>query len=277
MTNAIDFYIPFRYIHRNRLKQWQKIVSWWILMILPTATYFLSWASSDMCHNLLNYILLLLMVVMYYELGYIYNDAITTIKEEHPTMRLSAEMLQYGRQHIGIIYFVRLLLVLTLMFALGYLNQWQEWIIITLVWVLLLQPIFLIYNTLRYQKAVFFYPILVSWRYLSFIWIGLHHWGWTDACFLLLLSYPLEISIERFSMPQHRFDWLRHIIPDEEAKLHFRVIYYICTVSISAIIIGCKQLPIIWILPFAFLFFYRMIIWTMSSKKPPLNANYKNK
>lgn len=238
-----------------------------MLMILPTATYFLSLAPSDGGCKLLNYVLLLLIVVMYYELGYIYNDAITTQSEEHPTMRLSADMLQYGRQHIGIIYLVRLVLVLTLMCVLGYLNQWQEWVIITLVWVLLLQPVFLIYNTLRNQKAVFFYPILVCWRYLSFIWIGLHQLGWMDACFLLLLSYPLEISIERFSMPQRRFDWLRPIIPNEEAKLRFRVIYYFWAVGMSWIIIDVHQLPLIWLIPCGFLLLYRLLIWIYTSMK----------
>ena len=267
MTRAIDFYLPFRYLHRIRLKQWPKIISWWLLMILPTATYFMFFATNEWRYNILNYILLLLVVVMYYELGYIYNDTITTRSEEHPTMRLSAEALQYGRQHIGIIYLVRMLFVLSLMFVLGYINQWQEWIIITLIWVLLLQPIFMVYNTLRNQKAVFFYPILVSWRYLSFIWVGIHQSCWADACFLLLLSYPLEISIERFSMPKRRMRWIRDILPNENAKLWFRVLYYICTICISAIMIWCKQLPIIWILPFVCLIIYRLLIWIHLSHK----------
>jgi len=262
MNNDISiFYIPFRYLHRVRLKSLPKIISWWFLMVLPTAFFYCMLAPSPLqVTNLVSYILLLLLVVIYYELGYMHNDTYATKREQQPTLRLSPEQTQYLYQHTPIIMAVRMAIVLILALIYGQINHWTSNILITLTGVFMLLPLFLFYNSVRGKKAVFCYPVLISWRYILFLlpFIG-HGWWWTAVC-LLLLSYPIAIGIERYSMPHYRFPFMQRFIPSESAKPRFRMVYYVTTTIVLLFICLGGKIPVIWLLPFVVLLIYRTLL-----------------
>jgi len=222
--------------------------------MVPTLGYSLLLQQTIHWTTIWSYVLLAIAVVSYYELGYIFNDTYTTKRELRPTIRLSERQSAYVYQHVSSIVATRLVWVLGLLCTYGIFNSWSGNSILTIFGVLLLIPIFSLYNHLRGLPAVLFYPVLVGWRYVVFL---LPVWGndhWLAVATLLLLSYPIEIGIERYSMPQHRYGWMATIIPDEQSKQKFRAYYYLT--------ILCVLLPIwlhhpAWCIPILCIGIYR--------------------
>jgi len=254
-TDTSIFYIPTAYLHRIRLcRNTGKIISWWGLLMVPTLGYSLLLQQTIHWTTIWSYALLAIAVVTYYELGYIFNDTYTTKRELQPTIRLSERQSAYFYRHMSSIVAIRLVWVFGLLCTYGILNSWSGNSILTIFGVLLLIPIFSLYNHLRNLPAVLFYPVLVGWRYVVFL---LPVWGndyWWIVATLLLLSYPIEIGIERYSMPQHRYGWMATIIPDEQSKQKFRAYYYLT--------ILCVLLPVwlhhpAWCIPILCIGIYR--------------------
>lgn len=233
------FYIPCAYLHRVRLGSTHgRILSWWFLLIVPTMGYGLLMLPALSWSAIGSYMLLLMAVVPYYELGYMYNDTFTTRREANPTRRLSNEQTSYFYQHVAAIVGCRMLWVFGMLGLYGMLSSWSSLSLVTMGAVLLLQVIFAIYNRIRGLAAVCFYPVLISWRYLVFLLPcgGSEHFALGVG--LCLLAYPLEISIERFSMPRKRYGIMAVILSSEAAKTGFRAYYYA--------VIGLLLLPL-WI------------------------------
>lgn len=222
------FYIPTAYLHRVRLdSNFGKVLSWWFLLIVPTMGYYLLLLPIPSLTSIGSYLLLLGAVVPYYELGYMFNDTYTTRRETTPTLRLSEAQTGYFYQHAGLIVGLRMVWVLGLLCLFGELNAWICNSIITIVATLMLLPIFAIYNRIRGLAAVCFYPILICWRYLVFLLPAIGEESFGIGMLLTILSYPLLISIERYSMPNHRYGWMAKILPNEESKQTFRTVYYV--------------------------------------------------
>ncbi|MGM9810084.1 MAG: hypothetical protein ACI30J_04365 [Paludibacteraceae bacterium] len=262
------FYLPFAYLYGVRMHSIGKFVSWCFLLLVPSLTYFyLSLpAETPLCTTALSYLLLWCSIIPYYELGYMYNDTYTTRKEEKPSLRLTDAQTAYFYQHTKSIYILRLLWVVALLAALGTLNLWQTNSLLTIVWVLLLLPVFQVYNHIRGLKAVLFYPVLVSWRYIPFLLYGYGATHWWALLLLMLFSYPVEISIERFSMPRHRYPWIRRLIPDEPSKAKFRCGYYIVCTLLATLLIYSFSLPYIALIPYLIFAIYRIVICTYTLK-----------
>ena len=268
-ANDIDtgigiFYIPFAYLYHVRLRKVDKLLSWIGLLLLPTLSYFVFSLPDTYSTGVQigSYILLWLMIVPYYELGYMYNDTYTTQHESAPSLRLNTVLTDYFYRHVGKIYLTRLVYVLCLLLAFEWLNSWSAQAVLAGGWTALLLPVFQVYNHIRGLKAVCLYPILVSWRYVPFLLYhyGSQHW-WTLLAFLLL-TYPIEISIERFSMPKHRYKGIRWLIPDEAAKQSFRVWYYAICIVVLSVICPLLTIPHTALLPFYALYLYRFLrLW----------------
>ena len=258
------FYIPFAYLFRVRMRSVGKFVSWCFLLLVPTLTYFfLSLPiETPLWTAILSYLLLFCSIVPYYELGYMYNDTYTTRQEEKPSLRLTNAQTAYFYQHIRSIYILRLLWTFALLATLGTINHWQTNSILTIAWVLLLLPVFQVYNHIRGLKAVLFYPVLVCWRYIPFLLYGYSSANWWALLLLLLFAYPVEISIERFSMPRHRYPWIRRLIPDEPSKAKFRCSYYVVCTILATILIYDNSLPYIALIPYIVFTIYRIVIYT---------------
>lgn len=263
------FYIPFAYLYGVRMRSVGKFVSWCFLLLVPTLSYFyLSLpAGTAPWTAILSYLLLWFSIIPYYELGYMYNDTYTTHREDNPSVRLTAAQTSHFYKHVGPIYTLRFLWVFVLLIALGCINSWRPSLIFTIGWVLLLLPVFQVYNHIRGLKAVLFYPILVSWRYIPFLLYGYgsHHW-WT-LLLLLLFSYPAEISIERFSMPKHRYKWIRKLIPDETSKAKFRCGYYIVCTLLATLLVHNASISYIALIPYIVFAIYRILIYANSKRE----------
>lgn len=189
------FYIPFVYYYVVRLGTIPKLLSWMLIFIFPTAWYTAmpGWA----------YLAMLVSLFTIYELGYIQNDTEAITHENHPTIRLYPQNMDYYHSHKWSIVAVRVLIGLPFLPVL---------------------LLFMAYNKVRDPRlSPLLYPVLVCSRYLPLVLYradSLH-------IVLLLLSFPLINAIERFSMPKYRFPLMRNILPSEQSKTYFRAIYYI--------------------------------------------------
>lgn len=251
------YYIPCAYLHSVRLQgSIGRILSWWFLMLVPTLGYYLLALPERTFSAVGQYALLLLAVVPYYELGYMLNDTFATRRETHPSLRLSETQTAYFYQHTARIVGLRIAWTAALLGLYGFLGAWSPATLLTLLGVALLLPVFCLYNRVRGLAAVVFYPVLISWRYLVFL---LPLWG--TPCFLLsvlltFLSYPLLISLERYSMPQRRYGVMARLLPNEASKQTFRAAYYILLLLFLTPL--WRHFPA-WSLPIALLSIYRSV------------------
>lgn len=259
------FYLPAAYLHRVRLaSHLGRIVSWWFLLVVPTLGYYLLALPAPTPMTIASYLVLLLAVVPYYELGYMFNDTFTTRREKEPTLRLTEAQSAYFYRHVGLIVGARMAWVLGLLCLFGYLNAWSTAALLTILGVVLLLPVFCLYNRLRNLAAVVFYPVLICWRYGVFLLPAIGSADFGVCLFLTTLSYPLEISLERYSMPRRRYGIMARLLPDEQAKQGFRAAYY--GILLLALLPLWCYAPML-SLPIAVLAIYRLIRYCLTKTK----------
>lgn len=221
------FYIPTLYLFKVRHEgNFWKLLSWWFLLIVPTLGYTLLIDDSVGLTGLTRFFILAFAVVSYYELGYMQNDTLSLSREKDPTIRLKDEEYDYCLVHITNIVVTRLFFVALLLLLYVMISPRGLALVMTIILFLILLPVFCMYNNIRGLASVIIYPILVSARYLVLICPCVGKQNFWMITLLLLLSYPIEIGIERFSMPKKRFGLMARIIPDEESKARFRAFYY---------------------------------------------------
>lgn len=229
------FYIPTLYIFKVRLERnIKRLLSWWFLLLVPTLGYTVLIDDSIGLMGLLRFLILVFSVVSYHELGYIQNDTQSISREKNPTIRLNNEDLNYCLTHMSHIFATRLVFVALLMIVYVTISPCGVALNVTLLSFLTLLPIFVLYNNLQGLTSVLFYPILVSARYLVLISPCIGSQDLWLITLLLLLSYPIEIGIERFSMPKKRYGFMGRIIPDEKSKARFRALYYLVVLILLA-------------------------------------------
>lgn len=263
------FYLPFAYYYQVRLGTIGKLLSWGLIYLLPTFFYSalmsggLSWAF------LLDYILLLVAVFSLYEVGYIFNDTFATQREEDPAIRLYSNNLDYFYRHYRLIFGVRIVPAICLLGCLLILHPTPLWLITTLLAVLIL-PLFLGYNLCRSRYNVFLYPLLVFSRYLPFV-LPYATTGNAWNILWLFLSFPLLNALERFSMPRYRYPILRLLMPTEDSKSLFRVVYYTLLSGIATLIMVLLQEGILPLIPIYILGIYRIGVYLLTRFYHPKN------
>ena len=270
IPNAV-FYIPFGYFYTVRLGSVWKLLSWMLVYIMPTAFYAAlphtgSWGSFGLC-----YLLVLLAVFCLYECGYIYNDTVSIHKEAHPAIRLYPDNFAHFHKYRHLIFGVRFIYSLLALGGLWLVSGDGLAVLRVGASIGLMCVLFAIYNAWRNRYNVWLYPFLVCSRYVPFMLLNPHE---PIIWWMLFLSYPLEISLERFSMPVYRWPLMRTLIPKESTKTLFRVGYYsLITVIAIPLCVSTTKIPEA-ILPVLMLWVYRFILLFWVKTHQP--ANYLN-
>ena len=262
------FYIPFAYYAVVRAGTLPKMLSWLLIYVMPTFAYGEFAANGVTISYCINYLLLLISVFCIYETGYIHNDTFAIRKETQPALRLYDENMEHFFAHWKLIFGLRMLYAAIALGVFLWYNHFSTEAVITVFCVLLIIPVFLIYNAWRNPYNAFFYPILVFSRYLPFLLPYRPEW---HIVLLLFLSFPFCNMLERFSMPRHRFSVMRVFIPTEESKTLFRVVYYLV---VMAGLLGCylwREYDTLLLIPISILFFYRLFVFFIVRRKTPRN------
>ena len=266
ISNAV-FYIPFGYYYVVRLGTLQKLLSWLLIYIMPTAFYSFMTYEGAVVPFVLNYLLLLTATFSLYELGYILNDTVAIRYEEQPAIRLYPNNFEHFSRYARLIVLARFSYAI-LALALLYLINASLFTLPLVANILAIPVIFAIYNSWRSKYNVWLYPLLVFSRYLPFMLLyridGL-------AILLLFLAFPLLNMLERFSMPRYRFPLMRMLIPTEESKTMFRVGYYAVLLLILTILYILAIIQYTLILPVLILFVYRIALAYWVRNHQPTN------
>lgn len=256
-TNLL-FWIPMQYNFTIRLKNnLQKIISWLFINLFPTSYYALVDFENITTKTIIILITFTTSFFYLYEFGYIQNDLISTKKEKNPTERLSPSQKKYASENYNFIKYWRILIFVISALIIFFLSPTKNTIIaisISFICIILFQ----IYNNWRSLYNAFLYFWLVACRFLPFIFIFNNNSKQIILySILILLIYPLEIGIERFSMPKYRYPIISQIIPSEKSKTIFRFIYYLVITTILSLIIGFNYI----IFPFFLFLIYRFLLF----------------
>ena len=269
------FFVPFAYYFRVRLGTMQKLLSWMLLYLMPTAFYMLfssgllyDFSLTGLLQLAANYLLTLVFVFNFYETGYIHNDTFATLREQQPAIRLYPYNLAFFYRNAKKIFLLRFLYSLLAGVLLVVVNGvgWGTWrVLISGLAVIL---IFLIYNYWRTKWNVLLYPVLVYSRFLPFILLYSVSYRYA---MLLFLVFPFVAWLERFSMPSHRFAFMKFVLPEESSKTLFRVEYYLLCIIILHPVYIFLDLPQTELLPFDILLLYRVWLWLYLKTHTPEN------
>ncbi len=257
------FYIPFAYYYRVRLGTVGKLLSWMLIYLLPVFWY--SYLATDSMSYVfvLNFMLILLSVFTLYETGYIHNDTFATMHEERPAIRLYEHNLTYFYSHWKQIFLIRILYADIALAAFLLVNGITVATALTTACILIVPFLFFVYNTWRQRYNVLLYPVLVFSRYIPFLL--LYDAGW-QLYLLMFLSFPCINMLERFSMPSYRFAFMKRILPDEDSKTLFRVLYYLVVTPVLLFFFSPFKL-----IPFFILGVYRISILVLLRFYRPRN------
>lgn len=268
------FYIPFCYLYQVRLGTMAKLLSWALLYIFPTLFYAAlstHMAADDFALMAIDYALLLVAVICVYELGYIHNDTFTIRREQHPTRRLYPHNEQFFADHWRSVFLTRLSVSTLILAILLWRHATQPIWWLTVASVALIFPLFLAYNACRTRHNVWLYPLLVFSRYWPLVLPFVHASGAWRLIGWLYLSFPLVNALERFSMSRYRWPWMRPLIPNEQSKTRFRLIYY-AAMSVFATALALRlRICCYELIPIYTLCLYRLTVWIITLRYTPKN------
>lgn len=245
------FYTPFLYFYKTRLKSKEKLISWFMIYIVPLLL--LTITKNDI--NLINYSLVVTITYILYEIGYIMNDCETTKKEKKPTLRINKKSMCYYEEHKKNIYILRFSLATTLMIicsGLGIKEIYTLYIIII---------IYLIYNNVRSVYNLPLHFFLVMSRYSLVIYIVTSD---LTLSFFSILLFPLPNLLERVG--EKRFN-ATNVLKWPKNNIHkFRALYYAITTIVSLILVIKFEINELLLYTSIFYFFYRFFVFKYSHR-----------
>lgn len=256
------FFLPLSYNFTIRLLRPDKRISWLFVNLFPTFYYALCSIGHISLYHIIAVMLLWTATFSLYEFGYIYNDAISIRSEHNPTLRLSADQSAFAQRHLSAVLLFRLAIFIISLFAVYCLFPTRYVLLVSLLSAIC-PVLFFCYNSWRSTSNVWLYFWLVASRFVPFVWLFPTPDNWL-LTILILLVYPCEIGIERFSYPKRRYKYIRTLIPDEASKPRFRFYYYLVVSVLLSIPAVCHCMAWHMIIPFFVFLLYRVLLYLHS-------------
>ena len=251
----IFFFIPFCYTYVTRLRTVPKAISMIIFYFVPVCIL-LHFQQLDISwpRLLLLAVFAILGVQTVYEIGYIQNDTETIKLEKHPTMRLSAQQLEFYGQYRVSIYVIRIMLACIFSFALCFLTG-QDGICYSLGLIAIL-AVYQGYNRTRsYYTCRPLYFLLVSLRYVGPLLSSPCHLYW-NLIIITLMIYPIPKTIMLyFEKDKKRYD---------NTKLaNYRVIIYLLLLIVGYILFSIGYFHISYVYLIMYMLIYRLTLYVI--------------
>ena len=166
----IKFITPFYYTFTYNRKGLEGLAYFLEYTILPFIVLML-WKPVDM--TIFQLMIIVSVITISYEVGYIYNNVIVIDTEDNPSLRHTRYELQFANQYIFCIIFIRLILIVVLMSGLLYINTSNA--VITSIGVLLIMTVFYLYNTIRqgWGNRILFFLLRFIRYYFVLFFIGM--------------------------------------------------------------------------------------------------------
>ena len=286
-------------LHFFPIMYWVLIFGCYIIYSTPATTFSENTKAENLIIFSISFILFSISHYYLYEFGYIHND-IKAAEKDKMSIRLEDWQLTAAKKYYNVALYSHLLPHI-IGFAILLLSKNFRSImlipyIVAVITSYLSHILFIIYNKTPYKQRVYIYPGLQILKYVTPIILLFSTKPFYNTIInsdilnlslsfesnilillvLLFITYPLEISIERFSMPAKRYKAISKLIPDEESKKRFRINYYIIILIIcitTGILLNINTLEykstgiwlmvkktVLYYLPIIILLIYRILI-----------------
>ena len=261
------FFTPFLTTIQTRYNSLNKVIVYFVTFVFPLFLISFLQNFSDGIQSVLFYAVFLLALVSFvnlYEVGYIYNEAETIKKEEHPTKRLSDAELAFYEKHKFFIYVERFLLSCVLNGILSVFISFRSLCIFSAMEILTLL-VFFLYNNVRgnITQAVYFFLCVLKYSSLVFCWSERVNLSVILACvFVFPIVRTLEYKAHYKNETGANLFFRKHIIHYDINRIPvFRVIatLFLLFVSLALWFFGvCNLIPAI---ACTYMFTYRFALW----------------
>ncbi|MBB1279841.1 hypothetical protein [Pseudoalteromonas sp. SR41-1] len=206
-------YLPFEYTFKTRIKTKAERLSWFI--IFPFALALISVLQLGWA-NLFQILLTFLVCMSSYEIGYIYNDNITTENEVNPTERVNKLPTNFSYKKAILLCF---LWFIALFFS-SYLLWGGDFSLYLIIAFSIIQVIFYMHNVIRNRFNIFTYFGLVSSRYL----LPVAYFIELNTALFILFIFPVCRTIEHACKVKYGLSYLNKVITNFDL---YRVFYYL--------------------------------------------------
>lgn len=262
------FFLPFLYAFHTRMGKGMKaLLKWLFEYVIPTFLVALLASKWDLDRWYV-YLIMLVLTYILYEIGYMYNDAYTIKREEHPTRRLNEQELTFFYKHEWLILTFRLLLsiVLSVFMLMVYDYSPSAWLAMCAAWSILLVYVF--FNRIRSHVSFLLHALLLLLRY-SVPWMLFA----LDAMPILLVFvfflYPLPNMMENMARNKYgiTYAFTKLYLAQYERRYKFRVWYYLVFVTALLLLHLTGLISLGYLLIAAYFFVYECFFFAFYGKK----------
>ncbi len=255
VLNSSYIYIPFLYFLKTRLNSKFNKVAWLFTYFIPLfiLTFFSDSLSS--LSSLLSFFISIIIVNYAYEDGYIYNDAITTINEKKPTLRLPISSIVDIRNNYKKIVVTRFLIATFLLFVIYIISGVKEFLVSLSLYVVI-NVIYIIYNNTRSILNLYLILPLSFFRFYGPLFVVLPIYNYNLYILPCILLYPLSKFLEFSSRERFKIKLAIRLINDFN---YFRLLYYFLTSVLFSILFFFDSKYFPFLLTSLFYFLYRIL------------------
>lgn len=251
------YYIPYLYTNKAKLGKRGRLLSYFLILVIPPAYFAVVLQSAITIQNLLYVLIGTIIVQNIYEIGYIQNDTETIKRDPTPTIRLSKEALQYYERNKFGIYAIRAFWMIILDFILLLISGFSHDIIVFLIVSTLILPIFILYNSIRnfWNLILHFIMTILKYTSVQFLFTS----TFKPSIFVLsLFTYPIMNFLDRAATPRFLKKFSEYYIP---RTAMYRMIYYSLLFMACGILFCLHMINILSLCIVAFYFIYRLSIF----------------
>ncbi|MBS9525605.1 wbuO protein [Litoribacter alkaliphilus] len=255
------FIAPFNYLYFSRLRIKAEVYSLIYIYPLALAVYLFGFYGQSISEQGILFILLLVMWMLPYEVGYMINDSITVDYEKYPNRRISQNDVSFIRKNLPSIMLIRfgLLGAIVGVIMVTNLMEWTKMVYCG-IYLALVSIAFQFHNRIRSRYNVLTYFVLCVLKYWFPVYFILGFEFGFEPYIILLFSFPVLRTIEHSVKPKYELlNWQAIIGPLDT----FRAIYYgsgLLSVFIAGFFL--KMNPI-WLYVFTYFFLFRAGIFLL--------------
>ncbi len=216
---------PYVYFLKSRLKSKIQRLSWIFVYFIPNIFLYLYITGFDISfNNIFTMILSLILINCIYDNGYIQNDIILTKRETNPTLRIYGEELDNIRKNIRKIFLIRFVITIFILILIFILVDDYKIFISILTMSVLLQSLYLIYNSVRSVLNLYLILPLSYIRFYGFIIPFVPYKHLVEFIILTIFIYPFSKFLEFTKQPRYGYEKISKLVGNVDL---FRIKYYL--------------------------------------------------
>jgi hypothetical protein len=268
VTSKWMFFLPFLYAFHTRMgKGMTALLKWMSEYVIPTFLVAIL-ASNGAFVVWYDYLIMLVLTYTLYEIGYMYNDAYTIKREEHPTRRLNEQELTFFYKHEWQIMAFRLFLssILSVYIVMMYDYSSSAWLAIGAAWSIIL--VYGFFNRIRSHVSFLLHALLLLLRY-SVPWFLFAIDSMPTLLVLVFFVYPLPNMLENMARNKYgiNYAFTQLYMANYERRYQFRVWYYLVLVIATTLLHFIGLITLGYILIAAYYFVYECFFFALYGKK----------